>query len=48
MELVPYRSSRRQRRRLGEGRGENYSPSQISAFILQKMKETAEAIWARP
>jgi len=23
--------------------GENYSPSQISAFILQKMKETAEA-----
>ncbi len=26
-----------------EARGENYSPSQISAFILQKMKETAEA-----
>ncbi|MCF8482060.1 MAG: molecular chaperone DnaK [Rhodospirillum sp.] len=26
-----------------ESRGENYSPSQISAFILQKMKETAEA-----
>ncbi len=25
-----------------EVRGENYSPSQISAFILQKMKETAE------
>jgi len=24
-------------------RGENYAPSQISAFILQKMKETAEA-----
>ena len=24
-------------------RGENYSPSQISAFILQKMKETAES-----
>ena len=23
--------------------GEKYSPSQISAFILQKMKETAEA-----
>src|SRR3546814_16296745 len=23
--------------------GEDYSPSQISAFILQKMKETAEA-----
>ncbi len=26
-----------------EARDENYSPSQISAFILQKMKETAEA-----
>ena len=26
-----------------EARGKEYSPSQISAFILQKMKETAEA-----
>ncbi len=26
-----------------EARGESYSPSQISAFILQKMKETAES-----
>lgn len=26
-----------------EARGTNYSPSQISAFILQKMKETAES-----
>src|SRR4030095_4830763 len=26
-----------------EVRGKKYSPSQISAFILQKMKETAEA-----
>ncbi len=26
-----------------EARSENYSPSQISAFILQKMKETADA-----
>jgi len=26
-----------------EAAGENYSPSQISAFILQKMKETAES-----
>ncbi len=26
-----------------EARGKTYSPSQISAFILQKMKETAEA-----
>jgi molecular chaperone DnaK len=33
----------RQRRRLGRGAGKKYAPSQISAFILQKMKETAEA-----
>ncbi len=26
-----------------EARGESYAPSQISAFVLQKMKETAEA-----
>ena len=26
-----------------EAHGETYSPSQVSAFILQKMKETAEA-----
>ena len=26
-----------------ESRGEKYSPSQLSAFVLQKMKETAEA-----
>src|SRR5579885_2302341 len=26
-----------------EGRGKRYAPSQISAFVLQKMKETAEA-----
>ncbi|MGP1257278.1 MAG: Hsp70 family protein, partial [Kiloniellales bacterium] len=26
-----------------EARGETYAPSQISAFILQKMKETAES-----
>ncbi|HEX9464092.1 MAG TPA: molecular chaperone DnaK [Alphaproteobacteria bacterium] len=44
MELVPYKIV------LGpngdawvEVRGKKYSPSQISAFILQKMKETAEA-----
>ena len=28
---------------MGRGRGETYSPSQVSAFILQKMKETAES-----
>ena len=27
-----------------ESRGEKYAPSQISAFILQKMKETAEVL----
>ena len=33
-----------ERRRLGPGRRQGlFSPSQISAFILQKMKETAEA-----
>jgi len=29
-------------------RGEKYSPSQISAFILQKMKETAESYLGEP
>jgi molecular chaperone DnaK len=31
-----------------ESRGETYSPSQISAFILQKMKETAESHLGEP
>src|SRR5690242_19515608 len=31
-----------------EGRGKKYAPSQISAFILQKMKETAEAYLGEP
>ncbi|MGK2284994.1 molecular chaperone DnaK [Pedomonas sp. V897] len=31
-----------------EVRGEKYSPSQISAFILQKMKETAEQYLGEP
>ncbi len=30
-----------------EGRGKKYAPSQISAFILQKMKETAEVLSRR-
>src|SRR5690348_15868545 len=31
-----------------ESRGKKYAPSQISAFILQKMKETAEAYIGEP
>jgi molecular chaperone DnaK len=31
-----------------EARGEKYAPSQISAFILMKMKETAEAYLGEP
>jgi molecular chaperone DnaK len=31
-----------------EAQGKQYSPSQISAFILQKMKETAEAYLGHP
>ena len=31
-----------------EGAGKDYSPSQISAFTLQKMKETAEAYLGQP
>jgi molecular chaperone DnaK len=44
MELVPYKISKGPN---GDAwvnaGGQDYSPSQISAFILQKMKETAEA-----
>ncbi len=49
MELVPYQIVK-----AGNGdawvkaHGEEYSPSQISAFILQKMKETAEAYTGAP
>src|SRR5688572_6116167 len=31
-----------------EANGKQYSPSQVSAFILQKMKETAEAYLGQP
>ncbi len=41
--LVPYKIvSGNNKDAWVEARGEKYSPSQISAFILQKMKETAE------
>ena len=43
-ELVPYKIVKGDNNGAWvEGRGEKYSPSQISAFILQKMKETAES-----
>ncbi len=49
MELVPYSIVKADN---GDAwvaaRGENYSPSQISAFILQKMKETAETHLGQP
>ncbi|MGH7099857.1 MAG: molecular chaperone DnaK, partial [Stellaceae bacterium] len=44
VELVPYKIVRGDNGDAWvEGRGKKYAPSQISAFILQKMKETAEA-----
>ncbi len=44
MSLVPYKIVKADNNDAWvECRGEKYSPSQISAFILQKMKETAEA-----
>jgi molecular chaperone DnaK len=44
MELVPYKITKGSNGDAWvEAGGKDYSPSQISAFILQKMKETAEA-----
>jgi molecular chaperone DnaK len=31
-----------------QARGQQYSPSQIGAFVLMKMKETAEAYLGKP
>ncbi|MEB3702049.1 Chaperone protein DnaK [Candidatus Bealeia paramacronuclearis] len=42
MGLVPYKIVNEQGDAWVEAEGEKYSPSQVSAFILQKMKETAE------
>src|SRR5688500_3526021 len=44
MELVPYKITKGKNGDAWvKAGGEDYSPSQISAFILQKMKETAES-----
>jgi molecular chaperone DnaK len=44
MDLVPYKITKADSGDAWvEARGESYSPSQISAFTLQKMKETAES-----
>ncbi|WP_193366731.1 molecular chaperone DnaK [Pelagibius marinus] len=43
MGLVPYKIINHDGDAWVEGQSKEYSPSQISAFILQKMKETAES-----
>ena len=43
MDLVPYKIVNHDGDAWVEAQGKDYSPSQISAFILQKMKETAES-----
>ncbi|HTV33304.1 MAG TPA: molecular chaperone DnaK [Methylocella sp.] len=49
MSLVPYKINRAANGDAWvEADGKPYSPSQISAFILQKMKETAEAYLGSP
>ena len=49
IELVPYKIVKADNGDAWvEANGEKYSPSQISAFILQKMKETAEAFLGEP
>jgi molecular chaperone DnaK (HSP70) len=39
---------RPQRTRGRQDDGKTYTPPEISAMILQKMKQTAEDIWATP
>jgi molecular chaperone DnaK len=47
--LVPYKIIKGQNGDAWvEAHGKQYSPSQVSAFILQKMKETAEAYLGQP
>ena len=48
-EMVPYAISKgRNGDAWVQANGEDYSPSQISAFVLQKMKETAESYLGEP
>jgi molecular chaperone DnaK len=49
MELVPFKIMQGDNGDAWvESRGKKYAPSQISAFVLQKMKETAEAYLGEP
>ncbi len=48
MDLVPYKIINHDGDAWVEAHGKEYSPSQISAFILQKMKETAESFLGEP
>ena len=49
MDMVPYTITKAENGDAWvEARGEKFSPSQVSAFILQKMKETAEAYLGEP
>ncbi|MEO3427791.1 molecular chaperone DnaK [Pelagibius sp. CAU 1746] len=48
MGLVPYKIINHDGDAWVEGQSKEYSPSQISAFILQKMKETAESYLGEP
>jgi molecular chaperone DnaK len=49
MGMVPYRIVKAKNGDAWvEARGQEYSPSQISAFLLQKMKETAESYLGEP
>ena len=49
MDMVPYSIVKADNRDAWvEAQGKKYSPSQVSAFILQKMKETAESFFGEP